>query len=279
MTTALAAAAAGIFILSQMPDAGTDWDSANWLGHYGLHQIWDGAWWGYLTAVFPHVGVLHLVFNLYWLWALGGELERRLGSVGFLGLAAATAFAASGFEIALMGRTGVGLSGIGYGLFGYFWMRSRFDREFQLAPQIVQLFVIWGLLCIPADLTGLMPIANLAHGGGLVAGVAIAASWHGRPVKWRLGGGALLVLVFAIATLPFHYLPWSAPWLRHEGLRLQVLERNLDAIDLYTRALELEPDDPWTLHNRGVAYQDVGDHVRAAADFARANELDPTIGR
>jgi len=50
----------------------------------------DAAWrggevWRWLSPVFPHVDLLHLAFNLYWLWIFGSVLEREWGWAGTLG--------------------------------------------------------------------------------------------------------------------------------------------------------------------------------------------------
>jgi Flp pilus assembly protein TadD len=44
---------------------------------------------------------------------------------------------------------------------------------------------------------------------------------------------------------------------------------------VYTKAIELEPDNPQNYLNRGLAYADQGDYEAAIADFDKAIELDP----
>ena len=45
------------------------------------------------------------------------------------------------------------------------------------------------------------------------------------------------------------------------------------AIDCFSMAIRLEPDDAIAYHNRGVAYEKLGDKAKADADFAKADEL------
>jgi cytochrome c-type biogenesis protein CcmH/NrfG len=47
------------------------------------------------------------------------------------------------------------------------------------------------------------------------------------------------------------------------------------AIDAYTRALELRPNDPNVLTDQGVMYRDIGQFQRAIANFQKANQVDP----
>ncbi|MBI5441742.1 MAG: tetratricopeptide repeat protein [Deltaproteobacteria bacterium] len=49
----------------------------------------------------------------------------------------------------------------------------------------------------------------------------------------------------------------------------------MDAIQAYTKALELEPKDPDVITDRAVMYRSIGDFQRAASEFRRASELDP----
>lgn len=42
-------------------------------------EIRRGQLWRVATNIFPHLDVLHLVFNLYWLWVFGTAVERAYG--------------------------------------------------------------------------------------------------------------------------------------------------------------------------------------------------------
>jgi cytochrome c-type biogenesis protein CcmH/NrfG len=47
------------------------------------------------------------------------------------------------------------------------------------------------------------------------------------------------------------------------------------AIDAYSRALELRPNNPNVITDQGVMYREIGQFEKALASFRKANELDP----
>src|SRR6185503_12766435 len=53
-------------------------------------------YWRLVTAIFIHVGFLHILFNNYALWIIGQEIERIYGSARFVILYLATGLVASG---------------------------------------------------------------------------------------------------------------------------------------------------------------------------------------
>ena len=63
-----------------------------------------------------------------------------------------------------------GLSGVGYAMFGYLWMKGQYEPEqgMILHPNTITMMLFWLVLCM----TGLVgPIANAAHVVGLLVGV------------------------------------------------------------------------------------------------------------
>ncbi|HUS40938.1 MAG TPA: rhomboid family intramembrane serine protease [Pirellulales bacterium] len=140
----------------------------------GLSAIYEkGQVWRLVSPVFLHVGGwIHLLMNMYWTYQFGALIETRRGSWRLVGIVLATAvlpnLAQYWWDSPFFG----GMSGVGFGLFGYIWMKSRFDpgAGIYIQPNLVGWFLIWMLLCM----TGLVgSIANAAHVAGLLVGMAI----------------------------------------------------------------------------------------------------------
>ncbi|MBX9791471.1 MAG: rhomboid family intramembrane serine protease [Pirellulales bacterium] len=145
-----------------------------------LTEVWQGQVWRLVTPIFLHLGIGHLVMDMLALSQIGGPIEIRRGSRNYLGLVAVLALASNLAQYLADGPGFGGISGVVFGLFGYLWMKSRFDSAagLYIDRQNVALILIFGALC----LTGWIgPIANWAHGVGLATGMAIGYA----PVAWR----------------------------------------------------------------------------------------------
>ncbi|MGB6044477.1 MAG: rhomboid family intramembrane serine protease [Pirellulales bacterium] len=140
----------------------------------GLSAIYEkGQVWRLVSPVFLHVGGwIHLLMNMYWTYQFGALIETRRGSWRLVGIVLATAVVPNLAQYWWDSPFFGGMSGVGFGLFGYIWMKSRFDpgAGIYIQPNLVGWFLIWMLLCM----TGLVgSIANAAHVAGLLVGMAI----------------------------------------------------------------------------------------------------------
>lgn len=147
------------------------------LGYYtpGLPEVRDGQVWRLVTPIFIHFGILHILFNMLWLRDLGMNIEFRRGSWRYALIVLAVAIPSNVGQYVWSGPTFGGMSGVVFGLFGYIWMKSRFEPEsgFFIHPNVVFLMIGWFFLCM----TGFVgEIANVAHGGGLVMGMLMGGA-------------------------------------------------------------------------------------------------------
>ncbi|MFT5525885.1 MAG: GlpG protein [Pirellulaceae bacterium] len=143
-----------------------------------LGSIMELELWRLVSPIFLHFGPMHIVMNMWVLFVLGGQFERRKGPWKYLAFVLATGIVANCFQslvpYGLGGSTfSGGMSGVMYAVFGYIWMKAWYDREdrFQISEMNIIMLVGWFFLCM----TGWMGnIGNWAHGSGMVMGMLIA---------------------------------------------------------------------------------------------------------
>jgi GlpG protein len=139
----------------------------------GFGAILHGQIWRIFTPMFVHMSIFHILFNMLWLRDLGAATETVRGSRFALLLVLFIAAVSNTAQYLWNGPFFGGMSGVGYGLFGYIWVTTRRDplAGFMLGQQTVVLMIGWLVLCF----TGLMgPVANTAHVVGMLAGMAAA---------------------------------------------------------------------------------------------------------
>lgn len=240
-----------------------------------------GELWRLVTSALPHVDALHLLFNLYWLWVFGSAVEATFGH---LRTAAILLFFAAGSATAEYAAFdgGVGLSGVGYGLFGLLWVLSHWDDRFRdtVDAQTIGLFVAWFILCIALTIRGTWSVGNVAHGmgaaQGILLGFVLITQRYKRIVIGFLVG--LMLLTLSAATVGRPYVNRS----RHAGEELAYagyldLEagRNESAVAFYEDALRLDDGRAEWWYNLGIGNQRLGREHHAVEAYRHALKLDP----
>ncbi|HVY74737.1 MAG TPA: rhomboid family intramembrane serine protease [Puia sp.] len=138
----------------------------------------SGQLWRLLTNIFLHIGILHLLFNMYALLYVGVLLEPRLGSVRFAIAYFVTGFIASVASIYWHPMTvSAGASGAIFGMYGVFLamlttnLIEKTIRTTLLSS--IAVFVAYNLL------NGLKGnIDSAAHIGGLLSGMIVGYSFY-----------------------------------------------------------------------------------------------------
>jgi rhomboid protease GlpG len=134
-------------------------------------EIRAGEVWRLVTPIFLHGGLLHLLFNMLWLYQLGSQIETQESSRSITVMVLVFASICNTAQYLVSGPLFVGMSGVVYGLLGYIWMMTRFQvgTRYMLSEQTVMFMLLWLGVC----LVGIIPhVANTEHVVGLLLGVA-----------------------------------------------------------------------------------------------------------
>lgn len=153
-----------------------DWGSIAERAQALSSTLSSGELWRILTPDFLHFSWTHIVFNAVMLWFLGSQVEWFDGRQRLLILFIVVSVLSNGFQYLMSGPFFGGLSGVVYGILGYCWLSQRRRPRFQFPPALVTFAVAWmvlGFTPLPEAL-GLGKMANEAHLGGFLAGLALA---------------------------------------------------------------------------------------------------------
>lgn len=276
--TMAAIAACIIVFVGLGSEGGSTWQQTAKWGYIPPDSIYGGAWWGLITSTLVHREIWHIAMNLYWLWFLGGALERSIGSLRYSVFIIAAAFVSSSLQLSISGP-GIGFSGVGYAIFGFCWIaRDKYPELRRIVTtQVVNLFLVWMVLCIPLTLFGIMSIGNAAHVSGLIFGMAVAALFA---LRWKpIVSAASLFALVASSILVLLWAPRSMDWIERQALVAHKDGNYSEAIRLYHRALDLGATPAWAWHNLAEIYGYTGDRTAYADAIKRLRELDPGSAR
>jgi membrane associated rhomboid family serine protease len=149
-------------------------------------SVANGDWWRLITCAFLHASLLHIAFNMYFLWFVGSAVEQVLGRGRFLLVYVVSGLAGSAGALVINPRMPtVGASGAIFGILGAALVLER-QRNYVLGGQALGLIVINLIL-------GFV-ISNISiggHVGGLIGGVlctlVLSRFGRGHAAYGRLG--------------------------------------------------------------------------------------------
>lgn len=177
----------------------------NWGGNFRPLTL-EGQWWRLLTNVFLHIGIFHLLFNMYALLYIGLLLEHYLGRLRFVIAYLFTGIIASLTSIYWHPVTiSAGASGAIFGMYGVFlaMLTTNFIDKAMRKPLLISIgvFVLFNLM------NGVKAgIDNAAHIGGLVSGLVIGYSYYPslkKPSQLNLKYLTIGILAVALASTSF----------------------------------------------------------------------------
>jgi rhomboid protease GluP len=174
-----------------------------------------GQWWRLLTCCFIHIGILHLLLNMYALLYIGLILEPYLGKTRFLAAYLLSGVAASMTSLWWHDLTvSAGASGAIFGMYGVFLAMlttNLLDKSVKKALLTsIAVFISYNLM------NGFKPnsgIDNAAHIGGLLSGLLIGYAFvpalkkhENTKLNYLTISGLTLILIVGCAFM-FRVLP------------------------------------------------------------------------
>lgn len=189
-----------VYLLGAVQGAGLDNPggpiySKLWLDAFDVDR---GGWWRLITAAFLHANILHIAFNMFALWVIGGPVEHYLGRTRYIGLYLVSGLAGSaGALLQAPDVVTVGASGAIFGILG-----AMLILEWQLTGRLAGNAMTW--IVINLVISFAVPgISWGGHIGGLVGGILATLSFarwgRGHAAYGRIGVPGVLGLVLVAA--------------------------------------------------------------------------------
>ena len=237
-----------------------------------------GEWWRLLSSCFLHIGIIHLLMNLYALMYIGMQLEPLLGKRRFLAAYILTGIAGSVNSLYWHEFTvSAGASGAIFGMYGVFLAMLTTNLIEKAARQTmltsIAIFVGYNLL------NGIRGgIDNAAHIGGLISGVVIGYTFYPslvKPYRETLRYVTLTVItaaVFSYAFVIYHNTPNDIGM--YEKKMNEFVSIESMALEFYNKDLSSPKEELLKeIKDHGIHYWKEGIKIIAEADTLRIPEV------
>jgi rhomboid protease GluP len=165
--------------------------------------------WRFVTAVFLHGSILHILFNMWFLMGVGPQIEELYGSARYLFIYVVTGIGGY-LASSAVGHFSVGGSGALMGLVGVL-LALTMGRQ-SAAAQMMRTRLIYFIIFTAVLGLQMGTVDNWAHGGGLVTGFILGKLMSDRPpatpeqrkLANAMGWGAALVVIASFAMILFN---------------------------------------------------------------------------
>ena len=188
-----------LFILMELSGGSTN---SQTLLKYGANLdvlVKNGEYYRLFTCIFLHIGIMHLLCNMYSLYIIGREVENFFGKIKYIIIFILSCIFGSIMSLAFTHNTiSAGASGAIFGLLGallYFGMHYRTYLGEAIKRSIIPIIVVNLIIGFFAE-----GIDLAAHIGGLVGGVLVAMM-VGVPDKSKtkdIINGTILTIIYLI---------------------------------------------------------------------------------
>ena len=188
-----------LFILMELSGGSTN---SQTLLKYGTNLdvlVKNGEYYRLFTCIFLHIGIMHLLCNMYSLYIIGREVENLFGKIKYIIIFILSGIFGSIMSLAFTHNTiSAGASGAIFGLLGallYFGMHYRTYLGEAIKRSIIPIIVVNLIIGFFAE-----GIDLAAHIGGLVGGILLAMM-VGVPDKSKakdIINGTILTIIYLI---------------------------------------------------------------------------------
>lgn len=202
--------------------------------NFGPYTL-TGEWWRLFSSMFLHIGVLHLLVNMYALASIGGVLESLVGKKQF-----ALAYVLCGLAGSLGSlwwdqmRISAGASGAIFGMFGMFMTVVLLEREMSWQQKKGMVLNMLGVIAFNLVFGLQSGIDNAAHTGGLVMGIVFGAVLllrSGRYITHRYSSaGNVLTVAVVLAAFTALYIQIPATHARYLTTMQRFEEKEQEAL-------------------------------------------------
>lgn len=209
VTSTIAAINVAVFLLLEAAGGSTNLRVLVRFGAQATPLLAEGEIWRMFTSTFLHIGLLHLVANMWALVIFGPLLERSVGRARYAVMYVASGLAGSAATALFVSPRTVsaGASGAIFGLLGAFTVLGFRLRDTPVGSTWTRHALV--LIAINVALGLTVPAIGLeAHIGGLIAGALIMAfeTWGGVETRRRRTGpgrflGSATSVVIAAASV------------------------------------------------------------------------------
>lgn len=169
--------------------------------------VYKGQWWRLFTAMFIHIGIFHLLMNMYFLYSIGGVFESLYGARNFLIIYILTGLMGNLFTYAFgdINSVSAGASTALYGLIGLGLGIMLNYRDNDLLMQFGRSFLPIVVINIIYSFT--MPgIGITGHLGGLLGGFILAGLFPIMNIDISLTTRIISLVIFVLVAIGFIYI-------------------------------------------------------------------------
>lgn len=230
----------------------------NWGANFRPMTL-EGEWWRLITNCFIHIGIFHLLMNMYALLYIGILLEPHLGKTRFI-----AAYLLSGITASIVSlwwhdlTISAGASGAIFGMYGVFlaMLTTNLIEKTARKALLTSIAVFVGYNLIYGLKGG---IDNAAHIGGLLGGIIIGYAFIPglkKPDEKKLKFGTiglLSILILVSSFVVYQKLPNDIG--KYDAKIKEFVAMEAIALEVYN----LPPDTPnskilYGLKDRGIYY-------------------------